>query len=158
MTPRSTQAGSLLALVPLMLFLTSPTVSTAESKVPDRIQAVLDAQVVAWNRGDILGFMEGYQRSSDVVYLGNKIVIRGWQGLLDSYRSRFKKPGGIEMGVLRLSEENVLMINKDAAIIWGKFDISTSDGKRRGGPYTLVMRNVPEGWRTVYDRTSTEEL
>jgi hypothetical protein len=62
------------------------------------------------------------------------------------------------MGVLRLSEENVSMLNKDAAIVWGKFDVSTEDGKRRGGLYTLVMRNLPEGWRTVYDRTSSEQL
>lgn len=132
--------------------------SGAETQVPAQIQEVLDAQIVAWNRGDVAGFMEGYQRSPDLIYIGNKTVTRGWQQLLDSYRSRFKNRGGIEMGVLRLSEENVTMLGKDAAIIWGTFDVSTSNGKRRGGLYTLIMRKLPEGWRTVYDRTSTEDL
>jgi hypothetical protein len=154
---RSLQVRSLLAFVPFIIF-HSGNLNAAESKVPEKIQAVLDAQIVAWNRGDVAGFMEGYQRSPDLIYMGNKSVIRGWQELLDSYRTRFKKPGGVEMGVLRLSEENVIMLTRDAAIIWGKFDVSTSDGKRRGGAYTLVMRKLPEGWRTVYDRTSTEDL
>jgi hypothetical protein len=155
---RARRVGAILNLVPAMFFLSGPTVTAAESKVPEKIQAVLDAQVVAWNRGDVAGFMEGYQRSPDLIYIGNKSVTRGWQALLDSYRSRFKQPGGIDMGVLRLSEENVTMLGADAAIIWGTFDVSTADGKRRGGLYTLVMRNLSEGWRTVYDRTSTEAL
>jgi beta-aspartyl-peptidase (threonine type) len=132
--------------------------TAADNKVPEKIQTVLDAQVVAWNRGDVAGFMQGYQRTPDLIYIGNKLVTRGWQALFDSYRSRFKAPGGVEMGVLRLSEENLIMLGTDAADVWGQFDVTTSDGKRRGGLYTLVMRKLPEGWRTVYDRTSTEAL
>ena len=154
----SLRLGSLLAPLLFMLCLSSPNLSSAENRLPDRIQAVLDAQVVAWNRGDVAGFMEGYRRSAELIYMGNKSVIRGWQELLESYRSRFKQPGGIEMGVLRLTDENVIMLNSSAAIIWGTFEVSTSDGKRRGGPYTLVMQKMPEGWRTIYDRTSTEDL
>jgi hypothetical protein len=148
----------LLAVMPILLCFSTPNLGAAESKVPKEIQTVLDAQVIAWNRGDVAGFMEGYQRTPDLVYMGNKSVIRGWQELLDSYRSRFKKPGGIEMGVLKLSDENLIMLNERAAIVWGNFEVSTSDGKRRGGPYTLVMRKLLEGWRTVYDRTSIEDL
>jgi hypothetical protein len=153
-----TYMGSLLALIPLVLSLSGAKVGAAETKAPETMQAVLDAQVVAWNGGDIAGFMAGYQRSPDLIYIGNKTVVRGWQELFDSYRSRFNKPGGVEMGVLRLSEEHVIMMKNDAAVVWGKFDVSTSDGKRRGGLYTLVMRKLAEGWRTVYDRTSTEDL
>jgi hypothetical protein len=155
---RFTYVGSLLALIPLVLSLSGAKASAAENTAPEKLQAVLDAQVVAWNGGDIAGFMAGYQRSPELIYIGNKTVVRGWQELFDSYRSRFKKPGGVEMGVLRLSEEHVIMMKNDAAVIWGTFDVSTSDGKRRGGLYTLVMRKLPEGWRTVYDRTSTEAL
>lgn len=157
MTPKFSNLAAFLALATLMICLSNLKVSAAESKVPGKIQSVLDAQVVAWNRGDVSGFMEGYQRSPDLIYMGNNSVIRGWQELLDFYR-RSTKPGGAEMGVLRLTEENVIMLNNDAAIVWGKFEVSTSDGKRRGGPYTLVMRKMPEGWRTIYDRTSTENL
>lgn len=158
MIARCGRQVAVLLLVPLMSLVLVPKQSAAESTVPKKIQAVLDAQVLAWNRGDVAGFMEGYQRSPDLIYIGNKSVIHGWQTLLDFYLEASKKSGGSEMGVLRLSEENVTMLGKDAAVIWGKFDVTTSIGKRRGGLYTLVMRNLPEGWRTVYDRTSTEAL
>jgi hypothetical protein len=157
MTLRRCALSTFLALVPGLVILGS-SASAAERRVPAKIQEVLDAQVVAWNRGDVAGFMEGYQRSPELIYIGNKVVTRGWSELLDSYRTRFKQPGGIEMGNLTLTEENLIMLSKDAAIIWGKFEVGTSDGKRRGGLYTLVMRNLREGWRTVYDRTSTENL
>ena len=121
----SLQVEFLVALVFFLSPVSAPRAGVAESTVPQGIQSVLDAQIAAWNHGDIVGFMEGYQRSPDLTYVSNKIVVRGWQGLLDSYRNAFKQPGGIEMGVLALSEENVIMLNKDAAIVWGKFSIST---------------------------------
>jgi hypothetical protein len=88
------------------------------------IQVVLDKQILAWNRGDLEGFMAGYWKSPDLVYLSNNTVVRGWQTLLDRYRQLYQPP---------------------------------NEGKTRGGLYTLAMRRFPEGWRTVYDRTSIEQ-
>jgi uncharacterized protein (TIGR02246 family) len=121
------------------------------------IQAVLDKQIVAWDHGDIEGFMAGYWQSPDLVYLGNNKVIRGWQTLLDRYRKVYKSPGAPEMDSLELNEEEITILDADAAIVWGKYRVTTTDGKQHGGLYTLVMRKLPEGWRTVYDRTSTDQ-
>src|SRR5713226_7744955 len=68
------------------------------------IQAVLDRQIRAWNRGDIDGFMAGYWQSPDLVYLANNRIVRGWQSLLDFYHQAFNAPGGKVMGVLELTE------------------------------------------------------
>ena len=32
------------------------------------VRAVLDAQVAAWNRGDVEGYMDGYWRSEETVF------------------------------------------------------------------------------------------
>ena len=122
------------------------------------IQAVLDAQLLAWNRGDIDGFMDGYWNSPEFVYLTNKHVVRGWQAMLDLYRQSFKSPGASAMGNLELLETQITLLGKDAALVWGTYRVTNPDGKQRGGLYTLVMRKFPEGWRTVYDRTSSEPL
>jgi beta-aspartyl-peptidase (threonine type) len=124
------------------------------------IQAVLDEQVVAWNRGDLEGFMGGYWNSPDFVYLSNKQVVRGWQTMLDRYRQIFKSSGEaqMQMGRLELQDIEITMLGNEAALVWGTFRVVNPDGKQRGGLYTLVMRKFPEGWRTVYDRTSTEQL
>jgi uncharacterized protein (TIGR02246 family) len=124
------------------------------------IQAVLDEQIVAWNHGDLEGFMVGYWNSPDFVYLSNKQVVRGWQTMLDRYRQIFKSPGEAQqqMGMLELQDTQITLLGKEAALVWGTFSVVNPDGKQRGGLYTLVMRKFPEGWRTVYDRTSTEPL
>jgi ketosteroid isomerase-like protein len=122
------------------------------------IQAVLDDQIVAWNHGDLEGFMIGYWNSPDLVYLSNKQVVRGWQTMLDRYRQTFKSSGEAQMGTLELQDTQITLLGKEAALVWGTFRVVNPDGKQRGGLYTLVMRRFPEGWRTVYDRTSTEPL
>ena len=120
------------------------------------IQAVLDKQIQAWNRGDMEGFMAGYWNSPNLVYLSNRTVVRGWQTLLKRYKEIFKKPEGLQMGQLELSEEEIMPLSNDIALVWGTFHIKTTNGKNRGGLYTLVMRKLPEGWLAVYDRTSSE--
>src|SRR5580700_7942629 len=68
------------------------------------IQIVLDEQIVAWNRGDLEGFMAGYWKSPNFVYLSNKQVVRGWQAMLDRYRQTFKSSGEAQMGMLELQD------------------------------------------------------
>jgi len=136
--------------------ITSHTSASGGSK--KAIQAVLDAQLRAWNRGDIDGFMAGYWNSPEFTYLTNKHVVRGWQAMLDLYRQSFKSPGASAMGNLELLETQITLLGKDAALVWGTYRVTNPDGKQRGGLYTLIMRKFPEGWRTVYDRTSSEPL
>jgi beta-aspartyl-peptidase (threonine type) len=119
------------------------------------IQAVLDAQVAAWNRGDLEGFMGGYWKSSEFVYISNAKVFRGWQSVLDRYHETFRS-GEVQMGVLTLEQTEIEDLGADSALVFGTYRVDPPDGKKRGGLYTLVLRKLPEGWRTVYDRTSSE--
>jgi len=145
------------SLFPLVVtLLLCVTAHADDTTSQGEIQGVLDKQVAAWNRGDIAGFMAGYWNSPDLIYQGNHKVVRGWQSLLDSYRQTFSSAGGMEMGTLKLTAEELNMFGKDTAIVWGKYVVTTKDGKARGGLYTLVMRKLPGGRLTVYDRTSSE--
>jgi uncharacterized protein (TIGR02246 family) len=141
---------------PQQTTLTPARTATLTSDPSKSIQAVLDAQITAWNRNDLEGFMAGYWNSPDFIYLSNKRVTRGWQAVLERYRLLFKPLGQADMGTLELTETQISTLGPEAALVWGSYRVTNPDGKQRGGLYTLVMRKFPEGWRTVYDRTSSE--
>ena len=131
------------------------TVSDSDKK---DIQNVLDKQVVAWNRGDVPGFMAGYWQSPNLIYQANESVVHGWQSLLDRYQQSFHSPNGPEMGKLALNTEEFTAVDENVVLVWGIYGVTTSDGNARSGSYTLVMRKLSDGWRTVYDRTSSKPL
>ena len=118
---------------------------------------MLDAQVEAWNRGDLEGFMAGYWRSPELVFCSGATVTKGWDETLARYRKRYQAEGR-EMGTLR-------------------FDVDRGDAARRGrGPRPrrlaaahdatarsrtvssrCVLRRLDGAWRIVHDHTSSAE-
>ena len=123
-----------------------------------QIRGVLDAQVAAWNRGDIEGFMAGYWKSDKTTFLSTSGVSRGWQALLERYKRGY--PDKKAMGTLAFSDLEINMLGPDAAFILGRWALEREkDGKpdRPGGVFTLVARKFPEGWRIVSDHTSSVE-
>ena len=68
------------------------------------IRAVLDAQTAAWNRGDIEGYMDGYERSDQTVFVSGDNITHGWQTVLDHYKKSYdtrEKMGTLAFGRLR---------------------------------------------------------
>ena len=138
----------------LLVCLAVPFTAEAQKKPsgPESdIRAVLDAQVVAWNRGDIEGFMIGYWKSDKTTFLSSSGVSRGWQALLDRYKRGY--PDKQAMGTLAFSELEINLLGRDAAFILGRWALD-----RLGGVFTLVARKFPEGWRIVSDHTSSVEV
>jgi beta-aspartyl-peptidase (threonine type) len=143
----------------ILIALSGSQVATAGSSDADTkkaIEFVLDQQVAAWNRGDINGFMSGYWNSPELIYVGNTKVTRGWQTLLDRYEELSKASGG-QIGTLELQETQITVLSKDNALVWGTYRV-LQPGQDRKGLYTLVLRRFQAGWRTIYDRTSSEPL
>lgn len=129
---------------------------SSDADTKKAIESVLNQQVAAWNRGDIKGFMSGYWNSPELIYVGNSTVTRGWQTLLDRYEELSKTSGG-QIGMLELEETQITVLSKDSALAWGKYRV-LQPGQDRKGLYTLVLRRFQAGWRTIYDRTSSEPL
>jgi len=57
-----------------------------DNKTITAIRTVLKAQSEAWNRGDIEGYMAGYWRSPETVFISGDSVTRGWQTVLERYK------------------------------------------------------------------------
>src|SRR5215469_13937711 len=153
------QVAKRLTFFAMMIVLSGSQVAAAagsDADAEEAIRSVLDKQVRAWNRGDVKDFMSGYWNSPDLIYVGNTKVTRGWQTLLDRFEELSKSSGG-QIGTLELPETQISVLSPDSALVWGTYRV-LQPGQDRKGLYTLVLRRVQEGWRTVYDRTSSEPL
>ncbi len=140
----------ILALLGLPVVLAAQTPGGDEAKA---IRAVLDAQVAAWNKGDLEGFMAGYWKSPDLTFYSGKTKLRGWQATLDRYRKRYQAEGR-EMGKLAFSELDIELLGPDRAVVRGRFQL-TLKGESPAGLFTLILKKLPEGWRIVHDHTSS---
>ena len=116
-----------------------------------QIRAVLDAQVRAWNAGDLRGFMEGYARSGRTRFQSGGDVSLGWQTVFERYQNRYAdRPS---MGTLAFSEVEVSPLAPDAALAFGRWRVERAQDAT-SGLFTLLFRRTPAGWRIVHDHTS----
>jgi ketosteroid isomerase-like protein len=141
------------------LLLALTTLSAAADKpagdVEGGVRAVLAAQIQAWNRGDLNGYMAGYWNSPDLVFFSNGQETRGWQPTLDRYRARYQGAGK-EMGTLDFPVLDILTLGPEAAVARGRWRLKLSSGKELTGMTTVVFRKLGEGWRVVHDHSSAD--
>ncbi len=124
-----------------------------ESKTTREVRAVLDTQVAAWNRGDLEGFMKGYWRSPELTFTSGTTQTSGWDETLARYKRRYQGEGR-EMGTLAFADISILPLERHTALARGRWKLVFSDGKVSEGLFTLVLKQLPEGWRVIHDHTS----
>src|SRR5712692_4357171 len=127
--------------------------ASAQGGAEAELRALLDAQVAAWNRGDVEGFMQGYWKSDGTIFVGSGGVLRGWQAVLDRYHRSY--PDRAAMGRLEFSQLEITLLAPDAAVILGHWQLER-EKDRPGGYFTLIARRMPEGWRIIHDHTSAQ--
>ena len=115
------------------------------------IRAVLDAQVAAWNQGELDTFMDGYKKSESTAFVDSGGILHGWQAVLDRYHKSY--PNRQAMGTLTFSDLEITGLAPTAALVMGRWQLQRQLGKA-GGVFTLVFRRFPEGWRIICDHTS----
>lgn len=130
---------------------------TADAHDADRaaINAVLQAQQAAWNRGDVDAFLVGYWQSPELTFSGSNGVSRGWDGVLARYKKNY--PDRAAMGVLDFSDLEFRFLGSGAALLLGKWHLKRDVGDI-GGVFTLVWQKFPEGWKIIHDHTSTVSM
>lgn len=125
---------------------------TPNEKTVAAIRAVLDAQVAAWNRGDIAGFMEGYWKSEQTVFISGGSKTKGWQTVLDRYKRGYTTRE--QMGTLAFTDLEYNELDSKNVIVTGRWELKEVKDNPRGR-FTLIFRKVKEGWRVVHDHTSS---
>jgi len=116
------------------------------------IRNVLDDQNIAWNKGDLEGFMKGYWKSKDLTFVSGKEVTRGWDETLARYKKRYQAEGK-EMGVLTFSDVEVKIMAPGISLVTGKWELKLAK-ETVGGRYSLIVKKFDYGWKIVHDHTS----
>ena len=123
-----------------------------DAEIIAAVRAVVDAQKDAWNRGDIEGYMDGYDRSPNTVFLSGDNVSRGWQTVHDRYQKNYNSRE--KMGTLEFSDLEVSVVSKDTAVMIGRWHLARANDEPHGR-FTLIFRKTKQGWRIVHDHTSS---
>lgn len=144
-----------ISLLILMLVFSAASVFAQNAKRDDKISAgirrVMDAQVLAWNAGDVDDFMKGYWNSAQMTFVSGDHVTKGWQPTLDNYKKKYDSKA--KMGVLTFSDLEISVLAKDAAVVLGSWSLAR-EADNPHGKFTLTFRKFKNDWKIIIDHTS----
>ena len=145
------------------------------------IRGVMAAQVEAWNRGDIDGFMAGYEKSAELVFTSGGQIRHGYDETIAKYKAKYGTDKST-MGHLTFELLSIQHLGADGAIVLGKWALtdgpSRNEGPARprpegaplpageahptdgpnaaGGVFSVAFERTSAGWRIVHDHTSSD--
>lgn len=146
--------------IALALFLSCPQVmkaSTKSSSVKDAVEAVLNSQKDAWNRGDLDGFMKGYLHSENTSYTSGGTEVWGYEALSQRYAKKYGQSPET-MGRLSFTDLRTFDLGKkhDSALVIGHWHLELKQ-TTLDGIFSLVFVKVNNDWRIMHDHTSLAE-
>jgi ketosteroid isomerase-like protein len=149
----SVSAALLFTIIPLSIAAqSSAKANKRDAGIIAAVRAVLYAQRDAWNRGDVAGYMDGYSRSADTVFVSGDNVTRGWQPVLDRYKKNYNSRE--KMGTLTFSDLEITPLGNDTALVLGRWQLRRANDEPHGR-FTLILRHTKQGWKIVHDHTSS---
>ena len=142
----------LLTLILLICHSSNLSNAQTDQKSVDAIKAVINAQRDAWNRGDIEGYMDGYDKSDNTVFVSGDNVTRGWKTVLERYKKSYDSRE--KMGQLEFSDLEITVLSEDSAVVLGRWLLKRSKDEPHGR-FTLIFKKTQSGWRIIHDHTSS---
>ena len=116
-----------------------------------QILQLLEDQRLAWNKGDIEGYMQGYWKSDSLVFVGKSGPKYGWTTTLENYKKGY--PDKAAMGYLTFSIIKVELLGSNNAWVLGAWHLKREkDGPQ--GYFTLILRRIGGKWLVVSDHSS----
>jgi uncharacterized protein (TIGR02246 family) len=147
---------ALVLFVAFMALAASPFLQAQNTTPAQAIRAVLDKQVVDWNRGDMDAFATGYKNSPDILFIGSRMN-RGYAQMLEGYRKAYATKE--KMGVLSFTGLEVQQLDERFATVTGNFHLerTAAGGGNADGFFLLVFEKTPDGWKIIRDDTTSQQ-
>lgn len=123
----------------------------AQSTAENEIRKVLSEQDIAWNNGDIEGFMQTYWKSDSLMFIGKSGITYGWQKTLDNYKKRY--PDTAAMGKLHFELIEFKKLSESDYFVVGKWFLTRSIGNING-VFTLLLKKLNNRWVIIADHSS----
>lgn len=124
----------------------------SKQKIESTIVQNMNKQQLAWNLGDLEGFMNGYWESDSLRFMGKDGVTYGWKATLDRYRKSY--PTKEKMGNLIFSDLRVEVINARTAYVDGVWTLNYPNDEEAHGHFTLLWKKIKGRWVIVSDHSS----
>lgn len=129
------------------------TVWGEEKPLADTLKDIVHKQQVAWNDGNIDGFMEAYWKSEKLTFSSRGETRRGWEKTRQKYKQSY--PDKATMGRLTFSNLEVDPIGEEVAIMLGDWKIAGD--KPAEGNFSLVWKRIDGQWVIIHDHSSSRE-
>jgi ketosteroid isomerase-like protein len=123
----------------------------AQSKDELAIRNLLAEQTAAWNRGDVVNFMNGYWENDSLMFIGKSGITYGWTNTLNNYKKGY--PDTTAMGKLSFNIISVQRLSKKYFHVVGKWFLKRSIGDL-SGHYTLLFEKIDGNWVIITDHSS----
>lgn len=155
---------SLTVLVLFSLMLAPALNAQAPEKPKDQLRTlsreeldlikVLNSQERAWNHADIDAYLAGYKNATDLLFVADGRVTRGFEQLNSDYRRNY--PTKDSMGVLTFSELEPHVLTETFGVVLGKYHIDRNKkaGGSADGMFSLVFEKTADGWKIVVAHTT----
>ena len=117
-------------------------------------QAILDLlekQRTDWNKGDVEAFMQGYEKSDSLLFVGKNGPTYGWQKTLDNYKKGY--PDKSAMGFLVFGIKKVDFLNPNLAFVLGSWNVKREKDELKGY-FTLLIKKIKGEWKVFADHSS----
>jgi ketosteroid isomerase-like protein len=128
----------------------TPSGAGVGSGSAEEIRAMLDTTAAGWNRGDLATYMRPYHDS--VVSNGANGFVTGRAAMEDVMRRGFWRTGR-PIQVLHYEDVVVRPLERDHALVTGRFVLTGADRPERRGLFSTVWMRTDAGWRMIHDHS-----
>lgn len=115
-----------------------------------QIRLLMKHQEAAWNKGDLLAFMDSYWNDERLKFIGSKGVTYGWKNTLANYQRSYDSKE--KMGQLGFTLLSLEQLSEDYVFVTGRWNLQRAQPV--GGHFSLLWRKLEGKWVIIADHTS----
>ncbi len=115
-----------------------------------KVLDLMKSQELAWNAGDLEGFMIPYEKSDSLMFVGSKGITYGWNNTLQRYKTSY--PDKASMGELSFTIIKAEQLSPECIYVLGKWSLKKE--KAASGHFTLIWKKSKGLWKIVSDHSS----
>jgi len=151
---RTTLIGCLLSLAACAPSASPPTAETNAASVTLQLARQFQQAAAAWNRGDLDAFMSDYLADSTTTFVGSGGLLHGVAAIRARYAPFFD--AGASRDSLRFEQFEVRVLGDGLVLVTARYILHRGPETTASGPFTLIMRQRPDGWKIIHDHSSSD--
>ena len=116
-----------------------------------QIRELLSEQTIAWNKGDIEGFMQTYWQNDSLLFVGADGPTYGWKNTFNRYKKKYDSKE--KMGTLSFTTLLLKPLGSKHYLVLGQWKLNRVVGDV-SGYFTITLEKFKSGWKIIADHSS----